>query len=307
MLQVDAVVDDVQLRGRDAEIAADLVAHHARIADHRAQPAVLERALARAADVAMIGIESDAEALERPCRGAAQLEPAPVHAVPGAIDVAARNALVRLHHVEGFAAPGSARRAGERPVAPQVADMERIDAQHAPRSPARGAARDEGDFGAGALQRRQGARDEALGAAIGVIALADDGQFQFEKSSSAAAWTRSTASVARQSLTFPPPQPSSPQGRQECALVTTRCATRHGPHSCSPLGPNSATVGVPMAAARCIGIESTPTNSPARAVSAPSSLMESFPARLRGFPFLFPPISSISDNSSASGAAVTTP
>jgi hypothetical protein len=43
------------------------------------------------------------------------------------------------------------------------------------RAPALGAARDQRHLGAAALERRQGARDEALGAAVGVVALADDG------------------------------------------------------------------------------------------------------------------------------------
>ena len=44
--------------------------------------------------------------------------------------------------------------------------------------------------------------------------------------------------------------------------------TIHGRHSFSPLGPNSATTGVPIAAAMCIGAESTPTKTRA-ARSAP--------------------------------------
>ena len=89
--------------------------------------------------------------------------------------------------------------------------------------------------------------------------------------------------MVKHSLTLPPPQPSNPQGRQVWVVVTMRRSTFHGPHSCSPLGPKSASVGVPIAAARCIGIESTPMKSRARAVSAPSSFSESLPARLRGF------------------------
>src|SRR5213075_2451857 len=56
MLQVDAAVDHVQLLRCDAEGALDLVANHARIADHRAQAGVLEHALFRAADVAVVWI-----------------------------------------------------------------------------------------------------------------------------------------------------------------------------------------------------------------------------------------------------------
>ena len=44
-----------------------------------------------------------------PAAARAQLEPAPVHAVAGAVEVAAGDALVRLHHVEAVAPPRGAR------------------------------------------------------------------------------------------------------------------------------------------------------------------------------------------------------
>src|ERR1051325_1104547 len=227
------------------------------------------------ADVAMIGIEDEAEPLDHAGNASAQLEPAAVHAVARAIDVAARNALVRLHDVEALAPPGRAGGARKRPVAPDLADMKRIDAQHAPRAPAFRLPRDQRHLGARALERRQRPFDEALCAAVSVVALAHNGEPQLHaaraRSSLAAACTASTGSSVRHSLTLPPPQPSSPHGRQVCVLVMTRRSTFHGPHSLSPLGPKSAMVGVPMAAARCIGIESTPMKRRALAVSAPSS------------------------------------
>src|SRR5258708_319304 len=58
-----------------------------------------------------------------------------------------------------------------------------------------------------------------------------------------------------------------------------RCATLHGPHSFSLLGPNNATTGVPIAAAMCIGAESTPKKSRARAESAAISRSVSFPEK----------------------------
>ena len=54
--------------------------------------------------------------------------------------------------------------------------------------------------------------------------------------------------MVRHSETLLPPQPSCPQGRQECAVVTTRCGTRHGPQAISDEGPKVATTGVPTAA-----------------------------------------------------------
>ena len=63
-------------------------------------------------------------------------------------------------------------------------------------------------------------------------------------------------------------------------LVITRLGTPHGPHCFSPDGPNSATVGVPTAAAICIGAESTPMNSFAACVSAASYFSDNWPDRL---------------------------
>src|SRR5205814_3679310 len=62
MLEVHAAVDHVQLFRRDTEGAPDLIAHHARVADHGAQAWMLEEAALGRADVAVIRIERDAEA-----------------------------------------------------------------------------------------------------------------------------------------------------------------------------------------------------------------------------------------------------
>src|SRR5688572_9283858 len=161
--------------------------------------------------------------------------------------------------------------------------MEGVDLQNPACAPTRLVSGYQSHICAGALERGQGARDKTLGPAVRVVALPDHRQFHFASSSRAAACTASTERNTRHSLTLPPPQPSCPHGRQECEVRITRCSTFHGPHSNSPLGPNSATVRVPMAEARCIGIESTPMKSFARAASAPSSLMLSLPARLTTF------------------------
>src|SRR5258708_7505679 len=274
VLQIHAVIDDVQLFPADAEGAPDLVAHHVRVADHGAQARVLEHLFFGAANVAVIRIQGNSDSFQYRSRAAPQLEPAAMHAVAGAVDVATRDALVRLHDVEAHAPPGLARGACERPVAPQVADVKGIDAQQAPRAPALAAARDQRDFRPRALERRQGARDEPLGAPIRVVTLAYQGEFQhYARSSRAAACTASTGSKGRHSLTLPPPQPSSPQGRQVCIVVTMRRSTFHGPHSFSPLGPHSATLRVPSPAARCIRIDSTPPQTRTPALSAPRSFI----------------------------------
>src|SRR5207244_5532227 len=105
-------------------------------------------------------------------------------------------------------------------------------------------------------QRLERGFDETLGPPVRRITLANDRKPHRDKRWSvsastckSAACTRSTGSVVRHSDTLPPPQPSLPQGRHGCSVeATTRCGTCHGPHSTSPLGPNRATTGVPIAA-----------------------------------------------------------
>src|SRR5436853_7929844 len=109
VLEVDAVVDDVQLVPLDAEGAPDLVAHHLRVADHGAQARVLEHLFFGAADVAVIRVQGDSDSFQYRSRALSQLEPAAMHAVAGAVDVAARDALVRLPHVEALPSPRRAR------------------------------------------------------------------------------------------------------------------------------------------------------------------------------------------------------
>src|SRR5206468_4213009 len=123
MLEVYAVMDDVELLGRDPEGSADVLAHHRGIADHGAQRRMLEHAALFGADVGVIRVERDAEALERARRRAPDFEPARVHAVAGPVEVAAGNTLVGLDEIEFARPPGVPRRVGEGPVAPRIADM----------------------------------------------------------------------------------------------------------------------------------------------------------------------------------------
>src|SRR4029078_1625476 len=131
-----------------------------------------------------------------------------------AVHVAAGDALMRLHQVETGAPPRFPCRAGKRPVAPEVADAERIHLEHMARAPPLARARDQGHLGARALQRRQRPRNDALSPAEGFVALAHNRKLQARPPSSsfAAACTVSTGSTVRHSLTLPPPQPSWPHG-----------------------------------------------------------------------------------------------
>ena len=97
MFQVHAVVDHVQFFRRHAKAAQDLRAHHVRVADHAPQPRMLEHTALGGADIVVVGIERDADALRQPGRGAPDLQPVRVNAVACAVKVAARDALVRLH------------------------------------------------------------------------------------------------------------------------------------------------------------------------------------------------------------------
>src|SRR5512139_2455335 len=156
---VDAVVDDVQLRIVDAEMVLDLATDHARIADHGAQPRAREHACLSAENVAMVGAERLRQTRQRAERAGAILEPLPMHAVAGAVDVAAREALMRLDEIETLARGRSARKA---PVAPYAADMKRVAADR-PHVPAPlPVPRKDGDARALGCERVGRARDEAL-------------------------------------------------------------------------------------------------------------------------------------------------
>src|SRR5256885_16911190 len=110
-LKIDAVVDDVELRLRSAEMRADLVPDHARIADHGTQARAREQAPLRGEDIAVIGIERDTDPAERAEDRAAVAQPLRVHSVARAVDVATRDAFVRLNEIEGTARDLAAHRA----------------------------------------------------------------------------------------------------------------------------------------------------------------------------------------------------
>src|SRR5258706_6546905 len=193
---------------------------------------MLEGPPLRGADITVVRIQRHAQAFEERRCGSPQLEPAPMHAVAGAIDVAAGNALVRLHKVEARPPPRRASGAREGPVAPHLADVEGIDLHYPPRAPAFSLPADQGDFRTRPLERRHGACDEALGAPEWIEPLPHDGEAQAHAAliriSRAAACTASTGSSVRHSLTLLPPQPSTPHGRHECVVVTMRCSTFQG-------------------------------------------------------------------------------
>src|SRR6266581_973291 len=128
--QIDAVVDDVELRLRGAEMRADFVPDHARIADYGSQSRALEQAPFRSEHVVVVGIERDAEPAESAERRAAVVQPLGVYAIPGAVNVAARDALVRLHEIKRPAGDFAAYRPREAPVAPHTTDVKRIAANH---------------------------------------------------------------------------------------------------------------------------------------------------------------------------------
>ena len=164
-----------------------------------------------------------------------------MHAVARAVDVAAKQPLVRLHQFGRLFRDGTTDGTRKTPVAPEAADVERIADdgldQLQPRlRPLPGVKRDRD---AALEQRLERTFDEALRAPVRRVALPDDGQSHYAPSrpvaartSFSAACTRSTGSVVRHSEILPPPHPSMPQGRHGCvADATTRCGTPQGPHS----------------------------------------------------------------------------
>src|SRR5690606_30121499 len=124
----------------------------------------------------------------------------------------------------------------------------------------------------------RGGRDGALD---GPPEVRRQPQGRSASSSSSARRTASGGTLTRLWRYFGSPG-ASPAGRGKSRELTTRCATCHGPHSEGSLGPKSATQGVCIAAAMCMGTESTPTCRRARSMSAASSGSVSRPARSSG-------------------------
>ena len=80
----------------------------------------------------MIGIEREADPAEPAEDRAAVVQPLCVHSVACPVNVATRDAFVRLHEIERPAGDFAAYRPREAPVAPHAADVKRIAADHAP-------------------------------------------------------------------------------------------------------------------------------------------------------------------------------
>src|SRR6266513_3025164 len=172
--QIDAVVDDVELRLRGAEMRANFAPDHARIADDGAQPRAFEQAAFRSERVAVIGIEREAEPAESSERRAAVVQPLGVHPVARAVNVAARDALVRLHEVKRPAGDFAAYRPREAPVAPYAADVKRIAANHRARITGP-LTRQHGHRDALLAERAARSFDESLRAPVSAVALPHQG------------------------------------------------------------------------------------------------------------------------------------
>src|SRR5215470_20296341 len=99
-----------------------------------------------------------------------------MHAVAGAKDVAAEQALVRLHEIQLRPPDLAAGGAREAPVAPQAAEVERIDdvRLHQLEVRLRPLARVQRDRYVALEQRFERALDEAFRPAVGRVALAND-------------------------------------------------------------------------------------------------------------------------------------
>ena len=133
----------------------------------------------RGEHVPVIGAQPVGEPRDRSGGARAVLEPLAMHAVAGAVDVAAGDALVRLHEVEALGGEPRAHGAREAAVAPQPSDVERIDLERARRGTRRPLARDDRHLRALLRERVQRTRDEPFRSAVRVVALPDDGDPHF--------------------------------------------------------------------------------------------------------------------------------
>ena len=271
---VDRVVDDVQFRLRHAEQIVNLPAYQPRVADYGTQSRIGEQVRLGVQRVQMIGVKRKAQPAQRTHPAGALLQPDPMHAVAGAKHVAPGNALVALDQIGAMYGPRRSHTMRKSPVAPDVANVKRVADYRRKRAFARRpCARIQRQGHILPLERGERVGDKALGPAVRRVALPGDADFHLsvERARAAprgrarpAAWSGSPRSCCRRSHRC---------RRADGVLVRSDNAVRRHPgtHSISPLGPNNATAGVPVAAAICIGAESTPTKALARAVNAASS------------------------------------
>src|SRR3989344_2832487 len=176
--RVHAAVDHGQSVVGQMKILLDLVAHHARIADHRLETRAGEQGPLRRLHVTVIGIERQTQP-PGPAEGAgALLQPFAVHAIPGAVDIATGDALVRLHQVKFSCGQRPTDTAREGPVTPEPADMKRPARQHLESFPPAPGARHQRQADVLCLERFKGTGHETFRAAVPRVALANESDFQ---------------------------------------------------------------------------------------------------------------------------------
>ena len=125
--RIDGVVNDAQLRIVNAEIELDLIAHHVGVADDRGKRRAFEQSPFPPQHIPVIGARRRQETRERTLPFGALLEPHCVYAVTGAKHVAASQPLVRLDELRPRASDSPADGITEADIAPQSADVKRID------------------------------------------------------------------------------------------------------------------------------------------------------------------------------------
>src|SRR4030095_15097215 len=126
VIAVDGVVDHGELRFGQMKAVADLVLDHVRIADDGLQPWTRVELPFDSGHVPVVRRQREAQPPERRGALAALPEPHRVHAVMGAIDVAAQEPLVRFDAIRRGAADDTADRASEAPVTPKRTHEPRI-------------------------------------------------------------------------------------------------------------------------------------------------------------------------------------
>lgn len=191
MGEIDTVVDDMQLAGGLGKAPGDVIAHHARVADRRLEVRVAEHRGLGGQRVGVPGRDAGE-------RLAGKFQPGGMHAVAGAKDVAAGDALVGLHQIVAARSDHAPHAAGETRIAPGAAQIEGIagDARHI----AHPASGDDLDVHALRTQGVERTRDEALRVAVGRVGLADDGEFHVVSVSASSCSRWAGHAVTRRSM-----------------------------------------------------------------------------------------------------------
>ena len=180
-IKINTVINNVQLFFRRSKVAADFVANHFGVADHRPQPWAFEQAPFRRQKKAVVWVQRESDTACGPQHARPVFQPLRMHAVTGTIHIAAGNALMGLHKVKFPFGKRPAHGARETPVAPCPPQKKRLASHQLrcalPDGTVTPVSRKHRYGHAFVRQRGHGSGDEALRPTVGVIPLPDNGEF----------------------------------------------------------------------------------------------------------------------------------